>query len=234
MPFPSLRSFLDGSEQIIYTAPVNGIIGITASVRPIDDDPVTVSAWIESASGDRYSIAKDLVLDNTSKLAAFNRLVMAAGDKLIVQATGTGTGVLGDILGTAYGNDTRAIIASSYLVLNVNSTHPSCGTCSVGGKILEIPDSSGINTINVDLNGVTLTAGNIQIHQWRQAPNTALTGREWIADVPITGGSFDLDIPTTNFYGLSIFAKNNSNSGYYDAVCCTWNKATRTISLRSF
>jgi|GEM_PF-5120328 len=234
--FSTFRAFLDGSSQAVYNAST-ATIGIKASVRSLDVNPVTISAWLKTSTGVLYPLLLNKTVDSDTAIKAFTNQAMATGDQLIIQASGAGTGKLASLVGSVAGEASRPKIEMApYLILGINSSHASCGSCSIGGKILTISDfvAGTSYSLNVNLNGITLSAGNIQIHKWTQVPNTSLTGRVWVADVPITGGDFNFTVPNSNFYGLSIFAKNPNKSDYYDAVCCTWDRSTRTISLRSF
>lgn len=78
-----------------------------------------------------------------------------------------------------------------------------------------------------DIN-ITSGSDSIQIHKWSQEPNTNLTGRIWVANLPNTGGKVALTIDSTHRW-ISIFAKNPSNSNRYDGVCFTLQGNTITL-----
>lgn len=95
--------------------------------------------------------------------------------------------------------------------------------CAVGGKAFTFyaPHTSLSLKIEVGF-GISITSGSnsIQMHRWNQTPNTGLTGREFVAELPNTGGNTSVDINST-YRWISIFAKNPAKSNQFDGVCFT-------------
>ncbi|MBW4677136.1 MAG: hypothetical protein KME52_24965 [Desmonostoc geniculatum HA4340-LM1] len=93
--------------------------------------------------------------------------------------------------------------------------------CTIGGKAFQFyaPQSSLQLIVQVGF-GISITSGikSIQIHRWNQTPNTGLTGRQFAAEMPHTGGKAIITIDST-YKWISVFAKNSNNSGAFDGVC---------------
>jgi hypothetical protein len=107
--------------------------------------------------------------------------------------------------------------------------------CALGGKAFEFyaPQISLELVVQVGF-GISVYSGtkSIQIHRWNQAPNTNLTGREFAAELPHTGGKAIITIDNTSKW-ISVFAKNPSNvyssfSGF-DGACFTVNGSVLTL-----
>lgn len=93
--------------------------------------------------------------------------------------------------------------------------------CSSGGKALKFKfkiDSPIIAPIVIKPK-ILITSGNnsIQIQGWTQEPNTGLSGRIWVADLPEIGGT----VKVKGYQWISVFAKNPNNSNQFDGVCFT-------------
>ncbi|MBD2437372.1 hypothetical protein [Nostoc sp. FACHB-110] len=103
--------------------------------------------------------------------------------------------------------------------------------CAVGGKAFTFyaPHSSIELKIEVGFDiSITSGANSIQLHRWSEEPNTALTGREFVAELPHTGGNTSVTIDGTHRW-ISVFAKNPSNSNYFDGACFTISGNTITL-----
>ncbi|MFB2769834.1 hypothetical protein ACE1AT_11175 [Pelatocladus sp. BLCC-F211] len=65
----------------------------------------------------------------------------------------------------------------------------------------------------------------IELHRWNVEPNTDLNGREWVADLPHTGGTATVSIDS-DYRWISVFAKNG---GSFDATCFTMDGSIATL-----
>lgn len=107
--------------------------------------------------------------------------------------------------------------------------------CPVGGgKALKFKFKVGspiISLLVINKPKLIVTPGNnsIQIHGWTQEPNTLLTGRQWIGELPSTGGTIKVE---SKYQWISIFAKNPDTSNAYDGACFT--SRGKYIDLVSF
>jgi hypothetical protein len=76
------------------------------------------------------------------------------------------------------------------------------------------------------------TANNaIELHRWSQEPNEDLDGREWVGELPQTGGILHVDI-TSTYRWISVFAKNPGSDDSHDAVC--FEVSGNTLTLLGF
>lgn len=96
--------------------------------------------------------------------------------------------------------------------------------CPLGGKAFEF-DSGGVFELEIIVDGVVITMGtdSIQLHRWSQEPNVFLDGREYVGELPHTGGTLSVTIDAT-YRWISIFARNPDNwdtPDAYDGVCFT-------------
>ncbi len=84
---------------------------------------------------------------------------------------------------------------------------------------------------------ISISSGSdsIQIHRWSQEPNIELNGREFLAELPSTGGNFTVDIDTT-YRWISIFAKNPNNAipNAFDCVYITHPIVGNVFTLIDF
>ncbi|MBD2489002.1 hypothetical protein [Aulosira sp. FACHB-615] len=104
--------------------------------------------------------------------------------------------------------------------------------CAVGGKAFTFyaPHTSLSLEIEVGFD-ITIASGtdSIQLHRWNQLPNTGLTGRQFVAELPHTGGSANAIIDSTHRW-ISIFARNPSlDFDAFDGVCFTVSGNTITL-----
>lgn len=92
--------------------------------------------------------------------------------------------------------------------------------CSLGGKAYRFDAAVDMFLKVVPGFDISISSGvkSIQIHRWNQLPNTNLTGRTFLAELPNTGGVVFLPI-TNTFRWISIFAGNPSRGGGFDGVC---------------
>jgi hypothetical protein len=103
------------------------------------------------------------------------------------------------------------------------------------GKAFKFYCPQNIRIIIKPTFGMTITPGStsIQLFRWSQSPNTYTDGREFVAEMPHTGGSTFLEIDSGHRW-ISIFAKNPSNvsvdleSGF-DAACFVMNGNVATL-----
>lgn len=107
-------------------------------------------------------------------------------------------------------------------------------TCTFGGKVFKFyaPQTSLQLQVKIgfDIN-ITSGSDSIQLHRWNQEPNTDLDGREFVAEIPNTGGEVTVTINST-YRWISFFAKNPSNSNNFDGVCFVVDG--NTVTLVSF
>ncbi|MBD2364522.1 hypothetical protein H6G36_25670 [Anabaena minutissima FACHB-250] len=103
--------------------------------------------------------------------------------------------------------------------------------CTIGGKAFTFyAPQMGLKLEIVPGFDITITSGStsIQIHRWSELPNTELTGREFAAELPHTGGTVEIDIDST-YRWISIFAKNPDNGDLFDGVCFVVDGNTCTL-----
>ncbi|MBN3875245.1 hypothetical protein [Nostoc sp. JL23] len=116
---------------------------------------------------------------------------------------------------------------------NINFTGSIICTSSCGasqGKAFHFDSpQSGFIQIVVDpaIASIIYTVPDaIQISLWTQEPNTAMTGRQFVAELPKAGGS--VFISTDDYRPwISVQARNLSSS--HDGVCCTFGGNTVTL-----
>jgi hypothetical protein len=100
-------------------------------------------------------------------------------------------------------------------------------SCSSGeGKAFQFTfPRSGFIEIVVDpvISGSIPWASNaIQVSLWSQQPNTGMIGRQFVAELPKTGGT--VFIATDDYRSwISVQARNTTNNNFYDGVCCTFS-----------
>lgn len=97
------------------------------------------------------------------------------------------------------------------------------GDCAIGGgKAFTFYAPNILDLVIVPGFDIVITSGatSIQIHRWSQEPNTSLDGREFVAELDATGGIAPVDIDST-YRWISVFAKNPTNSDFFDGVCFT-------------
>ena len=58
---------------------------------------------------------------------------------------------------------------------------------------------------------------SIELHRWSQQPNSEMKGREWVANIPITGGSAQLSIDN-QYRWISVFAAHPESENR--EACC--------------
>lgn len=105
------------------------------------------------------------------------------------------------------------------------------GGCTLGGKAFHFYSAHTTLQLRIEKGfdiDITTDANSIQLHKWSQEPDTNLTGRIWVADLPNTGGNATVTIDSTHRW-ISIFAKNPANSNQYDGVCFTLQGNTITL-----
>jgi len=112
--------------------------------------------------------------------------------------------------------------------------------CPIGGKCFEFyaPQTNIPLIIQIGFD-IVISPGvdAIQMHRWNQQPNEWLDGREWIGQLPQTGGTVNVTINDT-YRWISFFARNPdnfdefSNPNAYDGVCFT--VSGNVITLVSF
>lgn len=93
--------------------------------------------------------------------------------------------------------------------------------CTTGGKAFGFyaPQISLEMEIQVGFDiSIMSGATSIQMHRWNQEPNINLNGREFVAELPHTGGTATVTINST-YRWISFFAKNPANSNFFDGVC---------------
>jgi hypothetical protein len=99
--------------------------------------------------------------------------------------------------------------------------------CAIGGKAFQFyaPQTNLELELQIGFD-ISVVSGSksIQIHKWSETPNTNLTGRQFAAELPHTGGRVKINIDNT-FRWISIFAKNPVKYGVFigafDGVCFT-------------
>lgn len=96
--------------------------------------------------------------------------------------------------------------------------------CPIGGKVFEF-DSGGVFELEIIVDGAVMTTGadSIQLHRWSEEPNTDLFGREYVGELPYTGGTLSVTIDAT-YRWISVFARNPDNwytPDVHDGVCFT-------------
>lgn len=123
-----------------------------------------------------------------------------------------------------------------------NATH-TFNVKVTSGFVSKLPSPSEIIADGLDANKI------IEVHRWSQPPNGSSSssppvGREWVADLPATGGSVSVAIDNT-YRWISVMARNydnssntphgypNRNSKYFDTVYLQWHN-TSDIWLWTF
>jgi hypothetical protein len=100
----------------------------------------------------------------------------------------------------------------------------TCTTnCSIGGKVFAFyAPQTNLEIIIRPGFDIAITPGSksIQLHRWNQQPTDFLWGRQFVAEMPETGGAAIVTVDSIHRW-ISIFAKNPSNGGQYDGVCFT-------------
>ena len=106
------------------------------------------------------------------------------------------------------------------------------GECNIGGKAFRffspfqgeviVTPSFGINVSSYwedEFNdGNENRDKSIELHRWSQEPNFDMNGREFVANIPRSGGSANLVIDS-QFQWISIFASNPDEFDSHDATC---------------
>lgn len=104
--------------------------------------------------------------------------------------------------------------------------------CPVGGKLLINNSYYSVFTIAISpgiSSQITTGATSIQVYGWSRLPvnDQDLSPRIFLAELPESGGIVLIKEPV-----ISIFARNNLNSNFFDGVCCSVEGST--ITLLSF
>jgi hypothetical protein len=118
---------------------------------------------------------------------------------------------------------------------NINFTGSTIciSSCSSGeGKAFQFASpQSGFIQIVVDsaiASSIPVANNAIQISLWSQEPNTGMYGRQFVAELPKTGGS--VFIATDDYRPwITVQAKNTGNGNKHDGVCCTFSGNTVTL-----
>lgn len=118
---------------------------------------------------------------------------------------------------------------------NINFTGSIICTSSCGasqGKAFRFDSpQSGFIQIVVDsaiASGIHASSNAIQISLWSEEPNTDMEGRQFVAEIPETGGS--VFIATDDYRPwLTVQARNAADSWNHDGVCCTFSGNTVTL-----
>lgn len=173
----------------------------------------------ESVATPRYSVTESIqVLDGEA--AAY----LATNDGVFAR----------DVIIEILDGEAAAYLATDEASLAV--TILCTGDCAIGGKALAFgPGWNGTHTFTMAPEPTLVVADpkGIEIYGWTEEPNTGLSGRVWVADLPETGGTFEITFTGANNW-ISVFARDNFGTGDYNGACITWDNGTETITIEGF
>lgn len=116
----------------------------------------------------------------------------------------------------------KKILIKDLLTYKAIVVNPMCNEdCSLGSKCFEFY-STYIELPLIIQTGFDfqIATGNdsIQIHRWNQTPNSNMEGREWVASIPNTGGTVNVNI-TPEYRYISFSSRNPNIDNMYDTPC---------------
>lgn len=95
-----------------------------------------------------------------------------------------------------------------------------CDAYTGAGKAFKFyaPQTSALVIVKPGFDcGIDTGADSIQIHYWTQEPNFDMIGRQFVAEMPHTGGSCIISITNSGENWISCFART---SGTFRGACC--------------
>ena len=148
------------------------------------------------------------------------------------------------------GGGGSAVIPGYFVCVAEAPSYQGTRPYTIGGKGIRVLEY-GTHTFNIKVTDVMATkfpttgevtaegwseSNIIEVHRWSQPPNSSMTGRSWVADLPREGGAVNVVVDST-YRWITVQARNYNGSspsgGAHDTAYLQWHN-TSDIWLWTF